>query len=77
MRPVLIHRSAVLGSTPQHDRIGGLLMAADADELRRAISEDYALKPVPRDALPESRPDGREPILGTDPGALLTGSAEP
>ena len=52
-------------------------MAADADELRRTIPEDYALKPVPRETLPDGRPEGREPILGTDPGALLTGSAEP
>jgi hypothetical protein len=61
----------------RRDRIGGLLMAADADDLRQAISEDYALKPVPRELLPDSRPDGREPILGTDPGALLTGRGEP
>jgi hypothetical protein len=61
----------------RRDRIGGLLMAADADELRRAISEDYALKPVPRELLPDIRPDDGEPILGTDPGALLTGRGEP
>jgi hypothetical protein len=61
----------------RRDRIGGLLTAADADELRQAISEDYALKPVPREALPDSSPTGREPILGADPGALLTGNAEP
>ena len=61
----------------RRDRIGGLLTAANADELRHAISEDYTLKPVPREALPDSRPGGREPILGTDPGALLTRRAEP
>jgi hypothetical protein len=61
----------------RRDRIGGLLTAADADELRRAIYEDYALKPVPREGLPGSRPDGREPILGTDPCALMTNTAEP
>jgi hypothetical protein len=61
----------------RRDRIGGLLMAADADELRRAISDDYALKPVPREPLTDSRPDGGGRILGSDPGALLTGGAEP
>jgi hypothetical protein len=37
----------------RRDRIGSLLMAAGADELLQAISEDYALKPVPRQALPD------------------------
>jgi hypothetical protein len=50
-------------------------MAANADELRQAISEGYGLKPVFRKPLADSRPDGREPVLGADPGALLTGTA--
>jgi hypothetical protein len=49
----------------RRDRIGRLLMAADADELRRAISEDYALQSVPWEPLADSRPDARGPTLGT------------
>jgi hypothetical protein len=38
------------------DGIGGELTAADPDELRKAIYEDYSLKPVPRPASPGSGP---------------------
>lgn len=61
----------------RRDRIGGLLTAADPDALRDAISEDYAVKPVPREPVARGGRDGGKPVLGADPGALLTGSAEP
>jgi hypothetical protein len=61
----------------RRDKIGGLLTASDPDELRNAIREDYAAKPVPRE--PRRRTDAQTPerALGTDPGELLTRSAEP
>ena len=34
----------------RRDQIGAYLTAADADELGQAIREDYAARPVPRDA---------------------------
>lgn len=61
----------------RRDRIGGLLTAAGPDELRQAITEDYALKPVPREPPPGGRPGELDPVQGTDPGALLTRGAEP
>jgi hypothetical protein len=61
----------------RRDRIGSLLTALTPDELRQAITEDYALMPVPREPATRSGPGGGKPVLGTDPGALLTGSAEP
>jgi len=60
----------------RRDRIGGLLTAATPDELRQAITEDYAVKPVPREPARRARGDG-EAVLGADPGALLTGRSEP
>src|ERR1700728_2480923 len=59
----------------RRDRIGGLLTAPSPDELRRAIADDYAVKPVPREPAPGGRDSGK-PVLGTDPGALLTRSPE-
>jgi len=41
----------------RRDKIGGLLTAATPDELRQAITEDYAAKPVPRE--PAARRGGR------------------
>jgi hypothetical protein len=61
----------------RRDRIGGLLTAPTPDELRQAITEDYALMPVPREPAARTGPGGGKPVLGADPGALLTGSAEP
>jgi hypothetical protein len=61
----------------RRDRIGGLLTAGDPDELRQAISDDYSVKPVPREPAARGGRDGGKPILGADPGALLTQSAEP
>jgi hypothetical protein len=61
----------------RRDRIGGLLTAADPDELRQAIIEDYAVKPVPREPAARGGRDGGKPVLGADPGALLARSAEP
>jgi hypothetical protein len=60
----------------RRDRIGSLLTAASPDELRQAITEDYAAKPVPREPAARGRRDGGQPVLGADPGALLTGSSE-
>lgn len=61
----------------RRDRIGGLLTEATPDELRQAITEDYAVKPVPREPrrLPGTQTPGA--VLGADPGELLTESAEP
>jgi hypothetical protein len=61
----------------RRDKIGGLLTASDPDELRQAITDDYAVKPVPR--KPRRRTEARTPerALGTDPGELLTRSPEP
>ena len=61
----------------RRDRIGGLLTAPTPDELRQAITEDYALKPVPREPAARGGRSGGKAVLGADPGALLTGSAEP
>jgi hypothetical protein len=61
----------------RRDRIGGLFTASDPDELRRAITEDYAIKPVPREPAARGGRDFGKPILGADPGALLTRSSEP
>jgi len=61
----------------RRDRIGGPLTAADPDELRQAITEDYAVKPVPREPVARGNRDGGKPVLGADPGSLPTGSAEP
>jgi hypothetical protein len=36
----------------RRDRIGGLLTAPGAEELREAIRADYALEPVPRSVTP-------------------------
>lgn len=60
----------------RRDRIGGLLTASDPEELRNAINEDYAVKPVPRELAARGDRNGGKPLLGSDPGALLTGSAE-
>ena len=60
----------------RRDRIGGLLTAAALDELRQAITEDYAAKPVPREPAARRGRDGGKPVLGADPGELLTESAE-
>ncbi len=62
----------------RRDRIPApLLTAPDPDGLRNAITEDYAVKPVPREPAPRGGRDGGKPVLGADPGALLTGSPEP
>ena len=61
----------------RRDRIGGLLTAPTPDELRQAIAEDYAVKPVPREPAPRGRRDDGKAILGADPGELLTGSDGP
>jgi hypothetical protein len=61
----------------RRDRIGGLLTASDPDELRNAINEDYAVKPVPREPAARGGRDGGKAVLGADPGELLTGSDEP
>lgn len=37
----------------RRDRIGGLIAKADPEELRRAIADDYSVKPVPRDVSAE------------------------
>jgi hypothetical protein len=60
----------------RRDRIGGLLTGADPAELDQAILADYLLKPVPREPLADGDPDDGAPILGSDPGALLSGSAD-
>ena len=61
----------------RRDRIGGLLIAIGPDELRQAIIEDYAVKPVPREPAARGGRDGGKALLGADPGALLSGTAEP
>jgi hypothetical protein len=61
----------------RRDRIGGLLTAANPEELRQAITEDYAVKPVPREPAERGGRDGGKAVLGADPGALLTRSPEP
>lgn len=61
----------------RRDRIGSLLTAVGPDELRRAITDDYAIKPVPREPAPGGDGNGGKPVLGTDPGAVMTGSPEP
>jgi hypothetical protein len=61
----------------RRDRIGGLLTASDPEELRNAITEDYTVKPVPRGPAGSGDCNGGKPVLGADPGALLTGSPEP
>jgi hypothetical protein len=61
----------------RRDRIGGLLTAPSPDGLRQAITEDYAVKPVPREPGPRGASGNGESVLGSDPGALLTESAEP
>jgi hypothetical protein len=74
----------VIGHDDEHgwydgrrDRIGELITADDPDALRRKIAENYAIKPVPRE--PRRRTETRTPgrVLGTDPGELMTRSAEP
>jgi hypothetical protein len=60
----------------RRDRIGGLLTAANPDELRQAITEDYAVRPVAREHASRRGRDAAKPVLGADPGALLTGSGE-
>ena len=61
----------------RRDRIGGLLTAANPDELRQAITDDYAAQPVPREPAPRDARDDGNAVLGADPGSLLRGSAEP
>jgi hypothetical protein len=61
----------------RRDKIGDLLTADAPDALRDAISDDYAVKPVPREPAARGGRDGGKPVLGADPGALLTGSGEP
>ena len=61
----------------RRDRIGGLLTAGDPDELRQAITDDYAVKPVRREPRRRTEAQAPERALGTDPGELLTRSAEP
>lgn len=74
----------VIGHDDEHgwyagrrDRIGELITADDPDALRRKIAENYAIKPVPRE--PRRRTETLTPgrVLGTDPGELITQSAEP
>jgi hypothetical protein len=59
------------------DKIGDLITADDPDALRREIAADYALKPVPRGPAARGGRGGGKLVLGADPGALLTGIAEP
>jgi hypothetical protein len=61
----------------RRDRIGGLLTADSPDELRQAITDDYAVEPVPRETAARGGRDYVKPVLGSDPGALLAESAEP
>jgi len=61
----------------RRDKIGGLLTAKAPDALRDAIAGDYAVKPVPREPTARGGRDGGKPVLGADPGALLTGGVEP
>ena len=60
----------------RRDQIGGLLTAATPGELEQAITADYRLRPVPREPAADRDPDGGASILGSDPGALLSGSAD-
>lgn len=41
----------------RRDKIGDLVVADDPDSLRREIAENYALKPVPREAQTRASPD--------------------
>jgi len=61
----------------RRDRIGGLLTEAGPDDLRQAIIEDYAAKPVPREPASRGGRDDGKAVLGADPGELLTGSDGP
>jgi hypothetical protein len=61
----------------RRDKIGDLLTADAPDALRDAITENYAVKPVPREPAARDGVPGGRPVLGADPGALMTGSAEP
>jgi hypothetical protein len=61
----------------RRDSIGGLMTAEMPEKLRDLIFEDYTLKPVPRAPQAHRGPDGGASALGTDPGELLTRSAEP
>jgi hypothetical protein len=61
----------------RRDRIGGLLTGSTPDELRNAITEDYAVNPVPREPAARGGRGGGKPVLGADPGALMTGGSEP
>jgi len=38
----------------RRDRIGGLILAGGPEELRRAVADDYAGRPVPRGAGEEA-----------------------
>jgi hypothetical protein len=58
------------------DKIGELITADDPDALRREIAGNYAMKPVPREPLRRKAPQTAGRALGTEPGELLTGSAE-
>jgi hypothetical protein len=60
----------------RRDKIGGLLTAANPDELRQAITDDYAVKPVPREPAARGARDSGKPVLGADPGTLMAGGAE-
>lgn len=60
----------------RRDKIGDLLTAGDPGELRKAITDDYAVKPVPREPAARRALTGKA-VLGADPGELLTESAEP
>jgi hypothetical protein len=60
----------------RRDGIGGLLTGGTPDELRKAITEDYAVKPVPREPVARGGRDGGKPVLGADPGALMSGGSE-
>jgi hypothetical protein len=60
----------------RRDRIGALITADDPDALWCEIVADYALRPVPREPPADGDPDGRALVLGTGPGALLTGSPD-
>ena len=58
------------------DKIGELITADDPDALRREIAENYAMKPVPREPLRRKGAQTVVPVLGTEPGEVLTGSPE-
>jgi hypothetical protein len=61
----------------RRDSIGGLLTAPDPDGLRDEITEDYAVRPVPREPRRRAEALAPDSALGTDPGELLTECAEP